>query len=142
MADSDPYRAYNFKLEIQGVTQGHFTRCSGLGVDVEVIRYREAGNNQVVRAIPGKTTFPDVTLSYGLTESDALWQWLQKSAKGEVERKNASIIMLDPAGTNELLRWNLNDSWPSQWRGAELDAMGQQVAIETLTLAYESLERD
>ena len=29
----DPYRAYNFKLQIQGVTEGHFTQCSGLEVE-------------------------------------------------------------------------------------------------------------
>jgi len=25
---TDPYRAYNFKLVVQGVTEGHFTECS------------------------------------------------------------------------------------------------------------------
>ena len=30
----DPYRAYNFKLVIQGVTMGHFAECTGLGVRV------------------------------------------------------------------------------------------------------------
>lgn len=139
----DPYRAYNFKLEIQNITEGHFTRCSGLGMQVEVIRYREAGNNQVIRAIPGKTTYPDVTLSYGLTDQAAtLWQWLEQASKGEVDRRNVSILMLDAAGANEVLRWNLISAWPSQWQGAELDAMGQAVAIETLTLAYEGLQRD
>ena len=39
----DPYRAYNFKLQIQGVTEGHFTQCSGLEIEVQPIRYREGG---------------------------------------------------------------------------------------------------
>ena len=46
---TDPYRAYNFKLDIAGVTEGHFTECSGLGVKIETIKYREAGAAQVVR---------------------------------------------------------------------------------------------
>ena len=45
--NTDPYRAYNFKLIIQGVTEGHFTECTGLTVKVDAIKYREAGNNQV-----------------------------------------------------------------------------------------------
>ena len=53
----DPYRAYNFKLLINGVTDGHFTEVSGLGVQVERISYREAGNDAVVRAIPGRVTY-------------------------------------------------------------------------------------
>ncbi len=47
----DPYRAYNFKLEIQGVTEGHFTECSGLGVKVQAIAYREGGTSQVVHLV-------------------------------------------------------------------------------------------
>ena len=42
-AVTDPYRAFNFKLEIRGVIEGHFTECSGLGVRVHPIRYREGG---------------------------------------------------------------------------------------------------
>jgi hypothetical protein len=39
----EPFRAHNFKLVIQGVTEGHFTECSGLGVKVHAIKYREGG---------------------------------------------------------------------------------------------------
>ena len=41
----DPYRAYNFKLQINGVNQGHFTECSGLGIKIEPVKYREAGTS-------------------------------------------------------------------------------------------------
>lgn len=142
MADrTDPYRSYNFKLEIQGVTEGHFTKCDGLGVEVEVIRYREAGNNQIVHAIPGKATYQDITLSYGLTDSKELWEWMLEAVKGTVARKNVSILMLDSSGASEVTRWNLADAWPSSWKGAPLDTMGQEIAIESLTLVYEALER-
>ena len=39
---TDPYRAYNFKLEIQGLTEAHFTQVSNLEVKVNAIPYREA----------------------------------------------------------------------------------------------------
>jgi hypothetical protein len=54
---TDPYRAYNFKLEIQGVTEGHFTECGGLGVKVDVISYREGGNSQVIHRLPGQVSY-------------------------------------------------------------------------------------
>ena len=57
----DPYRAYNFKLDINGISEGHFTECSGLGVKIEPIRYREAGNNEIVRHIPGPVEYAGVT---------------------------------------------------------------------------------
>lgn len=137
----DPYRAYSFKLVIQDVTEGHFTSCTGLGVQVEVIEYREAGSRDVVRAIPGRTSYDDVTLRYGLTDSRELWDWMMTAVRGNVVRKNVSVLMLSDDGVNEVMRWNLINAWPSQWRGAALDALGSEVAIESLTLVFESLDR-
>ena len=138
---TDPYRAYNFKLVIQGVTEGHFTECTGLSVEVKVIKYREAGNSQVVRCVPGPVQYGDVTLRYGLTNSRELWEWMQTVVEGKVQRKNASILMLNSDGIQEVMRWNLIDAWPSAWRGAPLDALNREVAIESLSLVFETLER-
>lgn len=137
----DPYRVYNFKLEVQGVVAGHFTECGGLQIDIEPIRYREGGARQVVRAIPGQVTYGDVTLRYGLTTSTELWGWLMTAVEGRVERKNTSVVMLDADGETEALRWNLINAWPSRWRGAPLDALGREVAIESLTLVVEAVQR-
>ena len=57
MAQKDPYRSYNFKLELNGRAEGHFTECSGLSVKIESIPYREAGNHQLIRHIPGPVEF-------------------------------------------------------------------------------------
>jgi len=137
----DPYRAYNFKLDISGVTEGHFTECSGLGVRVESIPYREAGNKQIVRHIPGPVEYAAVTLRYGVTSSRELWDWFQDAIQGDVKRKNVSIILLDSKGTDEVMRWNLMDAWPSEWQGAALDAGDRALAIESLTLVFDSIER-
>jgi phage tail-like protein len=138
----DPLRAYNFRLLINNVTEGHFTEVSGLGVRVERISYREAGNNSVIRAIPGRVTYPPVTLRYGLTSSPELWEWLMTAVEGRVSRRNASIVMLDASGSSEVLRWNLLNAWPEEWLGAPLDAMSRELAIETLVLAHEGLQRE
>ena len=138
----DPYRAYNFKLLINNVTEGHFTSVAGLGVQVERIAYREGGNNSVVRAIPGRVTYAAVTLRYGLTASEELWSWLMSAVEGRVSRRNVSIVMLDSSGSTEVLRWNLINAWPQEWFGAPLDAMSQELAIESLVLAHEGLLRE
>lgn len=137
----DPYRNYNFKLEIQGVTQGHFTECTNIGIRVEAISYREAGNQQIVHRMPGRVDYADVTLRYGLTNSRELWDWFMASARGSAERRNVSIVLLDSNGAQEVMRWNLMRAWPREWAGAPLDARGQDVAIESLTLVFDSLER-
>lgn len=138
----DPYRAYNFKFEINGVVQGHFTRVEGLGMKVDRILYRAGGEHSTVRSIPGRVEYTPVTLSYGLTDSSELLRWLFKAVDGRVVRMNVSIAMLDDSGSAEVRRWNLIAAWPCEWSGAMLDALGNELAIETLTLAYDRLELD
>jgi len=140
-AYKDPYGSYHFKLEIQGVTEGHFTRCTGLGVRVEAIKYREGGIGQVVHRLPGRVEYADVTLYYGLTASKDLWLWLESAMKGTVQRRNVSVVVLAQDGVTEAVRFNLLKAWPSAWVGAPLDALSNEVAIEELTLVYETLER-
>jgi phage tail-like protein len=141
VAAVDPYRAYNFKIEIQGVAEGHFTECSGIGVSVHAIRYREGGTGQVVRRLPGPIDYSDVTLRYGLTSSPDLWNWFQSGVKGKVERRNVSIVLVDNDGVTEVTRWNLVNAWVSAWRGALLDALSREAAIESVTLVFDSLEK-
>jgi len=140
-AFADPFRAYNFKLIVQGVTEGHFTECTGLGIRVSVIRYREGGTSQVVHCVPGPVEYGDIALRYGLTASRELFDWFMTAVNGRVDRKNVSILMLDSDGVNEVMRWDLFNAWPSEWRGAVLNALEHQVAIESLTLVYETLQR-
>jgi phage tail-like protein len=141
MPNEDPYRSYNFKLEIQGVTEGHFTECTGMGIKVHAIRYREGGTNQVVRCLPGPVEYGDITLRYGLTRSRDLWDWFMQAVKGKAQRKNISVVLVDNDGVTEVMRWNLVDAWPAEWRGSLLDALGQEAAVESLTLVFDTLER-
>jgi phage tail-like protein len=138
----DPYRSYTFNLLIQGVSAGHFTEVSGLGVRIERITYREAGLNSLVRAIPGQVSYSPVTLRYGLTSSADAWNWLMEAVKGNVRRTEVSIAVLDPAGGAEAMRWNLANAWPCEWLGAPLAATSTELAIETLTVAHEGITRD
>ena len=138
---ADPIRAYNFTLEIDGKAEGYFTNCSGLGMRVTPIRYREGGDARTVHYLAGPVEYGEVTLRYGLSDSRVLWDWAMTAVGGNPQRKNISLIMQGPEGTAERLRWNLFDSWPCAWHGAALDALGKEFAIETLTLVCERIER-
>jgi phage tail-like protein len=138
----DPYRNFNFRLELKkGVVEAGFTGFDGFAARVHPIRYREAGVGQIVRVIPGAVEYSEVVLRYGLTSSRGLWDWFMKSVRGQVERRNVSVIMLAANNADEALRWNLLNAWPSEWRGAPLDALGRELAIEELKLAYDSIDR-
>lgn len=140
-APVDPYRNYNFLLSIQDVAEARFTECLGLGMRIHPIRYRESGAGQIVRALPGPVEYAEVTLRYGLTSSIDLWNWLLQGARGTVQRRHVSVVMLESDGVREAIRWNLINAWPCQWSGAPLDALGREAAIEELHLAFDSLDR-
>jgi phage tail-like protein len=136
----DPFRDYNFKLLVNNITSAHFIEVYGLGVSVELLSYREHGNNSIVRAVPGRVTYPPVTLKTGLTSSVELWDWLMSAVKGQVIRRNVSIVVLDAAGATEVLRWNLLNAWLQEWHCPPLNAMSRGLAIEKMVLAHEGLE--
>jgi phage tail-like protein len=138
-AFNDPDRTYTFTLVIQGETVGYFTDCSGLGIIVQVIKDREGGN-QVVPRIPGRVEDAPVTLRNGLASTLEVWGWLMDAVSGKVKRKIVSILLLDAAGS-EVRRWDLINAWPTEWRGTPLDTPKQEIAIETLTLGYETFQR-
>ncbi len=136
----DPYMNYNFLVEIDGITRAAFKECSGLDSTTDAVDFREGGQNSVVRKLPGKTTHSDISLKWGMTDSDELYKWRKTVVDGKTERKNGSIVLLDAQG-NEKLRWNFVNAWPSKWEGPSFDATGNDVALETLTLVHEGLDR-
>lgn len=137
----DPARNFNFLVEIDGIAQAKFSECSGLDSTIESSDYREGGDNTTVRKLPGKTTYSDISLKWGTTDSTELWDWHHRAIQGNVERKTGSIVLYDLANAQEVARWNFVDAWPMKWEGPSLNATGNEVAIETLTLAHEGVVR-
>jgi phage tail-like protein len=141
MAEQNIYRAYNFVLDLGGGKVCYFTKINGLSVDIETIDFREGGAGPAVRKLAGRVAYNNIELKWGLTESTEMWDWLMTAVKGEVSRRNISIILRDTDGKKEVTRWNLDNAWPCKWRGAPLDALSNEIAIETLHLAHEGLTR-
>ena len=102
----DPYRNYNFLVEIDGIAQGSFMECSGLDATTESIEYREGGDNVTVRKLPGKTSYGDITLKWGVNPSKDLWTWRKQVIQGNIQRKNGSVVVYDLANSTEVARWN------------------------------------
>lgn len=137
---NDPFRSYNFKVEIDGIIQAGFQECSGLDSSTDPIEYREGTDPNHARKLPGMNKFAPVTLKRGVTDSDELWRWRQTVTEGRAERRNGAIVLLDDAG-QERLRWNFFGGWPSKWTGPAFNASGNAIAVETLEITHEELTR-
>jgi phage tail-like protein len=135
----DPYRAYNFLVDIDGVAVAGFREVSGLSGDSAVISYRE-GTDPVltVRKLPGQSTWGDLTLIRGMTKSRVLWQWRLTTLQGATERRNGSILLRDEQ-QRTVAEWRWENGWLSRYQGATLNATANEVAIETVVIAHEGL---
>jgi phage tail-like protein len=136
----DPYRSYNFLVEIDGITQAGFQECSGLDSQTASVDYREGTDPAHVRKLTGLNSFTAISLKRGITDSDELWRWRDAAVNGRTERRNGSIVLLDEKG-EEKLRWNFCEAWPSKWTGPSFNATGNSVAIESLEIMHEELRR-
>src|SRR3954462_8870311 len=107
----DPFRAYNFLVDIDGITIAGFREVSGLSGDGEVINYRE-GTDRIltVRKIPGLRRFTDLTLRRGMTRSQVLWQWRLTTLRGGTERRNGAIRLRDEQ-QHSVAEWRFENGW-------------------------------
>ena len=136
----DPYSAFNFLVEIEGIIAGGFTEVSGLVISTEVDTVREGGVNDHVHKLPKWTTQTDLTLKKGQTDIDLLWNWYADVIAGKVERKNGSIYLLDPQGLPAMW-WDFVEAYPVKWSGPTLNAGSSTVAFEALTLTHHGLTK-
>jgi len=137
---TDPFRTFNFLVEIDSITRAGFRECSGLDSTTDSTDYREGGDPLTVKKLPGLVKHSAITLKRGMTDDQELYNWRVKAATGQIERHNGSIILLDDTGA-EKARWNFKEAWPTKWTGPSFNATGNDVAIETLELVHEGLER-
>jgi len=131
---------FNFKVEIEGVTQGAFRNVEGLDSETEVIEYQN-GDDIVLRKRPGRTKYSNITLKRGYVTSPELWEWRKKVINGLIERKSGSIILLGDDSQKEWARYNFYEAWPCKWKGFTLDGKGTDVNVEEIELACEKIER-
>ena len=136
---SDPYIAFNFRIEIDQVVAAGFSEASGLNFETEVETFREGGVNDSERQLPGATKFPaKIVLKRGLADMHELWDWYRQIVGGDVQRKDIAVTLLDYAG-NTTRRWVFRKACPTKWTGPELKAQSPSIAFESVELIHRGL---
>src|SRR5262245_15261417 len=138
----DPFVNFNFKVELDGIVRAAFHEASGLDTTIDVIEHREGGENITTRKYPGQVKYSNISLKWGVTDERELYEWHRQWVTGDpgAARKNGSIVLLDRQG-EEKMRWNFFNAWPTKWTGPAMNAEQSDIAIETLELAHEGVER-
>jgi phage tail-like protein len=140
--DGSRVTAATFLVEVDGVEIGRFTEVSGLQVDIAVEDIEEGGQNSFVHRLPGRMTWPNLVLKRGITQTDGLMDWLQKSsgekfaAQGnKLTRSTAAITLLDSEGTR-LRAWEVDGAFPIRWRGPTFAVNSNEWAVEELEITH------
>lgn len=140
MPDRQPYRTYNFRVEIDGIGEAQFAEVVVPSAEIAVVEYREgADKTSATRKLPGRVSYGNVVLKRGITADLSLYQWFRAVSQGDFQPRNVLIVLLD-AQRQDVRRWLGRDAWPVKYEGPALNAKNNEVAIELLELAVEEME--
>ena len=138
----NPYPNFNFLVEIDGIASAGFAEADLPAGRIETIEYREgADKTSGARKLPGRVSYENVVLRRGLSGRTDLYDWWRAVRDGAPDRRNVAIVLLDEA-RDPVQRWLLRDAWPARLAFSRLDGLGNETAIETLELTYESFETE
>ena len=140
--DQQRATAATFLFEVDGVEIGRFMEVSGLEVSIETEDVQEGGQNSFVHKLPGRMTWPNITLKRGVTQTDSLLKWMNDSsgekfaAKGDkLARSTAAITLLGP-GSQRLRAWEFDGAFPVKWTGPSFSASSTDVAMEEIEITH------
>ena len=141
MADprNDPFRSFNFSVEIDSVARAAFSEVSGLTADGEPADYREGTDiQQNVRKLVGLRKYTPIVLKRGYTTDDSLWKWHANILNGQPDRRNVTIVLMNEA-RQPVIRWHAENAWINKIEGPTFKASASEVAMESVELVHEGL---
>ena len=140
--DGQRVTAATFLFEVDGVEIGRFMEVSGLEVEVTVEDLEEGGQNSFVHRLPGRMSWPHVIFKRGMTESDALFTWLNKSSgegfagnENKLVKATGAVTAIDASGTR-LRSWDFADVFPVRWKGPDFETNSNDPLEEELEIAH------
>lgn len=136
----DPAPAFRFTVRFDDLPPGGFSDCTGLQMETEVQDFREGGVNTHTWKFATRSKQANLTLKRGIVTKD-LWAWFQDIANGKMQFRNASIVVHDHSGGEDLIEFQILQAFPVKWSGPDLAAGQNTLAIETVEFAHQGMQR-
>jgi phage tail-like protein len=139
----NPYRKYSYRITVaEGGIIGHFTRSEGIEMVTERLSYCEGGRDGRVYQLAGPTHYLPVTLHYGIISNDSLglWSWMENTRKFQRDKRSVMLDYLGP-DPSDVYGYVLEEAWICRWKGAEMDGVGREYAVEQISIAYDAVSR-
>jgi phage tail-like protein len=136
----DPYRGFNFRLELGTTAVAGFRECTGLTSNTDPVEYREGTDKALhVRKYPGLRKHANLALKRGITGNTDLFKWYKTVLDGATERRDGAVVLQDEQH-NDVMRWHFENGWICKWEGPMLNATSNDVAIESIEICVEFVE--
>lgn len=134
--------ANRFLFKLDSLQVGVFKEVQGLQLTIAAESINEGGQNGFTHKVPGRIQWPNIVLRRGITESHALFDWLNRcsgegfaGAGSTLARSDGSITALSSDG-DWLRSWNLRGVWPVRWKGPDFSVDSGNVLEEELEITH------
>jgi phage tail-like protein len=136
---ADPFRAFNFRIEIDGVSVGAFSEVSGLVTEIDSVDYREGTDLQLTnRKLPALFKQNNLTLKNGYTGNRDLWDWYRNVQLGVPDRRGVTVVLMDDQ-RRDVMRWSVENAWIRKIEGPTFKANANDVAMQSLEIIHEGI---
>lgn len=149
MAFFDPPVAFHFSVVFIGfmppVPDMAFQEVSGLETSIDLESVTEGGENRFVHQLPKPAKRSNLKLKRGMTTAaSGLVQWCKSTLEGgfvePITPKDMTVSLLNEMRIPVAV-WSIGNAFPVKWTVGNLDAMKNELAVETIELAYTTLKR-
>lgn len=154
MATYYPPCGFYFRVAFSGVSgmggddQQRFQEVSGLSFEIETESFTEGGENRFGYKLPKRVKYPNLVLKRGLITSKVLTDWINSAKDGFFwaspftlfQPSDILVTLMNETG-EPIAVWNVVQAYPVKWAMSDLNANGNNVAVETIELAYQYFER-
>lgn len=139
-----PVPAFYFKVVIDmHVTS--FQEVAGISSEIQFEEVKEGGENRFVHQLPKGVKPGTLVLKRGiLQKSAALYTWCQAALSGNFDGtcrpKTATVSLLNGEG-QPVFTWNFTGVYPAKWEIDPFNSTKNDVAIEKISLRYNTVTR-
>lgn len=130
-----------FNVSLDVVDLGHWTKVSGLGMELDTQTRKDTSMNFFQHNLPAHLKYTNITLDRPVcADTSNVLNWISSYHLLPVPSSGSITVMRCAVGAEAeaevLMSWQLYGVSPVSWKGPSLDASNPGIAMESLTLAH------
>lgn len=129
-----------------GIWEVPFQEVSGIKTRMDVEEIREGGENRFVYKLPKQIKPDNLVLKTAVqTQASPLVNWCKQTLESDfsnpIKPMDVHVMLLNHEG-QALMHWHIHNAYPVSWEIGAFQSTKNEIAIETLELAYTHSTRE